>query len=43
MTFIEIYCITGFMLGLEFPGQDNIKMVIDLGIVRFVLRTEEIA
>lgn len=44
MTVLSVGLITGFMIGIEFPGQENpnIILVLDLGIVRLVLEKIEI-
>lgn len=41
MTVISLGFITGFMVGIEFPGSDGISCVIDLGIIRIVFSKEE--
>ena len=38
---ISLGLITGFMVGIEFPGSDGISCVIDLGIIRIVFAREE--
>lgn len=44
MKVLSVGLITGFMIGIEFPGQEqpNILAVIDLGIVRLVYEKLEI-
>lgn len=36
MTYMSIGFITGCMIGIEFPGEEGIMCVIDLGIIRIV-------
>lgn len=42
MTILSIQFITGVMFGLEFPMQEGVKCVIDLGIVRLVFERVEL-
>jgi hypothetical protein len=44
MKVLSVGLITGFMLGIEFPGpeQPNIYFVIDLGILRLVYEKIEL-
>jgi len=42
MTVASLQFITGFMVGLEFPMQNGVIFVLDLGIIRIVLETVEV-
>lgn len=37
MIFCSLQFITGFMVGIEFPAQDGIVCVVDLGIMRILI------
>lgn len=39
MKVMSIQFITGFMIGIEFPGVEGIHFVLDLGIIRIVIET----
>ena len=39
MKVMSIQFITGFMVGVEFPGVEGIHFVLDLGIIRIVIET----
>lgn len=41
MIICSLQLITGFMIGIEFPPQDGIVCVIDLGIVRVLFERYE--
>lgn len=41
MKVMSIQFITGFMVGIEFPGVQGIHLVLDLGIIRIVIETVE--
>ena len=41
MPFISISFISGVMVGIEFPGEDGVMFVLDLGIIRIIFEKEE--
>jgi hypothetical protein len=41
MIWMSVGFITGFMIGIEFPGVENVLCTIDLGIIRIVFEKGE--